>query len=404
MELRLATMKPSVRLLNCARGGIINEADLCEALKDDKIGGAALDVYESEPLAKNSPLRDCPNLILTPHLGASTVEAQDNVGLEVAQGISDYLLQGSLMNSINMPSLDAQTSAKVQPYLRLGEKMGVLLAKLGQVGTERLAITYGGLATELPGDPIARSIIKGFLGAAEGEEVNLVNVRSMAKERGLVVEEIKSTQQVDFREWLHIRAWAGEEKVSVAGSFFGLAQHPRIVRLNSQPVEIVPDGILFMMLMNSTEPRFLISEQVRGAPFIDQFGIDTVPTGYLVMAPGGEVGRVGKADLVQANEPERVRANALTASMYGFHLLYLEAGSGADSPVNPDLIHAARSVEGLTVMVGGGLRDGDAVRRAVEAGADWVVTGTLIEETADSTALVQALDDVLSGLSVQSSS
>ena len=242
-----ATMKPSVRLLNCARGGIINESDICEALKDGKIAGAALDVYESEPLAKNSPLRDCPNLILTPHLGASTVEAQDNVGLEVAQGISDYLLQGSLMNSINMPSLDAQTSAKVQPYLRLGEKMGVLLAKLGQVGTERLAITYGGLATELPGDPIARSIIKGFLGAAEGEEVNLVNVRSMAKERGLVVEEIKSTQQVDFREWLHIRAWAGEEKVSVAGSFFGLAQHPRIVRLNSQPVEIVPDGILFMM-------------------------------------------------------------------------------------------------------------------------------------------------------------
>jgi len=242
-----AKMKPSVRLLNCARGGIINEADLCEALKESKIAGAALDVYESEPLAKDSPLRDCPNLILTPHLGASTVEAQDNVGLEVAQGIADYLLHGSLINSLNMPSLDSQTSAKVQPYLRLGEKMGVLLAKLGQVGTERLAITYGGLATELPGDSIARSIIKGFLGAAEGEEVNLVNVRAMAKERGLVVEEIKSNEQVDFREWLHIRAWAGNEKVSVAGSFFGLAQHPRIVRLNSQPVEISPDGILFMM-------------------------------------------------------------------------------------------------------------------------------------------------------------
>ena len=164
------------------------------------------------------------------------------------------------------------------------------------------------------------------------------------------------------------------------------------------------DGILFMMLMNSTDPRFLISEQVRGAPFIDQFGIDTVPTGYLVMAPGGEVGRVGKADLVRADEPERVRANALTASMYGFHLLYLEAGSGAEMPVSPALIQAARSVEGLTVMVGGGLRDGAAVRRAVEAGADWVVTGTLIEETEDSSALMQALDDVLSGLSTQSSS
>ena len=156
-----------------------------------------------------------------------------------------------------------------------------------------------------------------------------------------------------------------------------------------------------MMLMNSTDPR-LISEQVRGAPFIDQFGIDTVPTGYLVMAPGGEVGRVGKADLVRADEPER-QGECLTASMYGFHLLYLEAGSGAEMPVSPALF-AARSVEGLTVMVGGGLRDGAAVRRAVEAGADWVVTGTLIEETEDSSALMQALDDVLSGLSTQSSS
>jgi len=242
-----ARMKPSVRLLNCARGGIVSEYDLLEALKAGQIAGAALDVYESEPLADDSPLRQCPNLILTPHLGASTVEAQDNVGLEVAQGIADYLLRGSLTNSINMPSLDAQTSAKVQPHLRLGEKMGVLLARLGQTGTERLVITYGGLATELPGDPIARSIIKGFLGAAEGEEVNLVNVRAMARERGLVVEEIKSSEQVDFREWLHIRAWAADKEISVAGSFFGLAQHPRIVRLNSQPVEIVPEGILFMM-------------------------------------------------------------------------------------------------------------------------------------------------------------
>ena len=242
-----AKMKPSVRLLNCARGGIVSEADLTEALQAGQIAGAALDVYEAEPLAADSPLRNCPNLILTPHLGASTAEAQDNVGIEVAQGIADYLLRGSLMNSINMPSLDAQTSTKVQPYLRLGERMGLLLSRLGQAGTERLVITYGGLATELPGDPIARAIIKGFLGAAMGEEVNLVNVRAMAKERGLVVEEIKSSEQVDFKEWLHIRAWAGDEKVSVGGSFFGLAQHPRIVRLNSQPVEIVPEGILFMM-------------------------------------------------------------------------------------------------------------------------------------------------------------
>ena len=164
------------------------------------------------------------------------------------------------------------------------------------------------------------------------------------------------------------------------------------------------DGILFMMLMNSTDPRFLVSEQVRGAPYIAQFGIDTVPTGYLVMAPGGEVGRVGQADLVMPKDVGRVKANALTASMYGFRLLYLEAGSGADAPVNPALIRAARDVEGLTLMVGGGLRDAASVQYAVEAGADWVVTGTLIEETGDTAALTQALDDVLSGLRPQSSS
>jgi len=242
-----AKMKPEIRLLNCARGGIINEKDLLDALKGGLIAGAALDVYESEPLDNDSELRKCPNLILTPHLGASTKEAQDNVGLEVSQGITDYLLHGSLINSINMPSLDAQTSAQVQPYLKLGEKLGLLLAKLGQVGTERLTITYGGLATELPGDPIARSIIKGFLGAAEGEEINLVNVHSIAKERGLIIQEVKSNEQVDFREWLQIQACAGNEEISVAGSFFGLIQHPRIVRLNSQPVEIIPDGVLFMM-------------------------------------------------------------------------------------------------------------------------------------------------------------
>ena len=121
-----AKMKPSVRLLNCARGGIVSEADLIEGLQGGQIAGAALDVYEAEPLAVDSPLRNCPNLILTPHLGASTAEAQDNVGIEVAQGIADYLLRGSLMNSINMPSLDAQTSANVQPYLRLGRADGLV--------------------------------------------------------------------------------------------------------------------------------------------------------------------------------------------------------------------------------------------------------------------------------------
>lgn len=159
------------------------------------------------------------------------------------------------------------------------------------------------------------------------------------------------------------------------------------------------DGILFMMLMNSTDRRFLIEEQARGAPFVRRFDLETVPTGYVVMAPGGEVGRVGQADLVSPDDEARVEGYANAGAMYGFRLLYLEAGSGADEPVRPGLIRTASAVPGLVVMVGGGLRDGHAVRAAVEAGADWVVTGTLIEDADAGPALHAALDDVLSGLS-----
>jgi phosphoglycerol geranylgeranyltransferase len=158
------------------------------------------------------------------------------------------------------------------------------------------------------------------------------------------------------------------------------------------------DGILFMMLMNSTDRRFLVEEQARGAPFVHRFGLDAVPTGYVVIEPGGEVGRVGRADLVAPDDAGRVEGYAHAGAMYGFRLLYLEAGSGASEPVRPEMIRTAAAVPGLVVMVGGGLRTGHAVRAAVEAGADWVVTGTLIEDADAGSALHDALDDILSGL------
>ena len=126
----MAKMKKGVRLLNCARGGIIVEEDLIEAIKSGQVAGAALDVYESEPLAKDHPLRSLSQVIMTPHLGASTDEAQENVGIEVAEAISDYLLNGAVRNAVNLPNLDAKTYAQVKPYLNLGEKLGRLLAQL----------------------------------------------------------------------------------------------------------------------------------------------------------------------------------------------------------------------------------------------------------------------------------
>ncbi|MCX7722794.1 MAG: phosphoglycerate dehydrogenase [Verrucomicrobiae bacterium] len=248
-----AKMKRGVRIINCARGGIVNESDLYHAIKSGQVAGAALDVYETEPPPAEFPLRSLPEVIMTPHLGASTGEAQEHVGIEVAEAITEYLLHGTVRNAVNVPNLDAKTFALVKPYLNLGEKLGRLVAQLGPKRNERLVITYGGRAAEMPGDPIARAVLKGFLESAEGKEVNYVNVRIIAKSIGLVVEEIKSSEEVDFTEWLHVAAYSRERKVEAAGTFYGPRGQARIVRINSHPVEIVPEGVL-LFLTNKDRP------------------------------------------------------------------------------------------------------------------------------------------------------
>jgi D-3-phosphoglycerate dehydrogenase len=243
-----ARMKKGVRVLNCARGGIIHEAALLAALNRGQVAGAALDVYEVEPLPKDSPLRAHPNVIMTPHLGASTEEAQENVGIEVAEAITDYLLNGAVRNAVNLPSLDAKTYAQVKPYLLLGEKLGRLLAQLAPRQVDRLFITYGGKAQEITTDPVTRSILRGFLELSAGKDINYVNVRAAAHSRGIVVEDKKSDEPVTFNEWLHVAVHSGGKKVvSAGGTFFGSPNNPRIVRLFSQPVEIIPSGIVFLM-------------------------------------------------------------------------------------------------------------------------------------------------------------
>jgi len=242
-----AKMKRGARVLNCARGGIINEADLLAAINSGHIAGAALDVYETEPPPADFPLRSLPQVVMTPHLGASTEEAQENVGIEVAEAITDYLLSGAVRNAVNLPNLDAQMFAAVKPFLTLGGKLGRLVAQLAPKRNDRIEITYGGKAREWPTDPITRSVLKGFLELAGGSEVNQVNVLSLAAALGLEVKEIKSSEQTDFNEWLHVAVYSASEKTSAGGSVFGAKSQPRIVRLNSQPVEIVPEGVIFLM-------------------------------------------------------------------------------------------------------------------------------------------------------------
>ena len=153
-----------------------------------------------------------------------------------------------------------------------------------------------------------------------------------------------------------------------------------------------------MMLMNSNTRRFLIGEQIRGAPYLEKFGVEALPTGYLVCAPGGRVGEVGEAELIQPDESELVHAYALTARMFGFKILYLEAGSGADTQVHPRLVESARTVENLTIVVGGGIRTPEQAALAAQAGADWIVTGTLTEDAADLEELRQRISGITAAL------
>src|SRR5258708_14957172 len=243
----VAKMKAGVRLMNCARGGIINEADLFEGIKSGKVAGAALDVYEVEPPPKDFPLRDLPQVIMTPHLGASTEEAQENVGIEVAEAITDYLLNGAVRNAVNLPNLDAKTYAIVSPFLILAEKLGRLLAQIAPKRNDELVITDAGKGTELPTDQIPRHLLKGFRESAGGHDVNQVNVRALAGSLGLVVEEIKSNEETDYNEWIHAAVKSGGQRFSAGGTILGKRHQPRIVRLMGQPVEIIPEGILFLM-------------------------------------------------------------------------------------------------------------------------------------------------------------
>jgi D-3-phosphoglycerate dehydrogenase len=250
---RLALCKKGVRIVNCARGGLVAEDALHDALKSGHVGAAALDVFEVEPPPAEFPLRELPNIVFTPHLGASTAEAQENVGIEIAQAIRAALLEGEIRNAVNMPSIDAKTAAVVKPYLTLGDKMGRFVAQLAPKRNDRVVITYGGKAVEMPTDAISRAILTGFLKHAGGEEVNSVNVRSMASTIGLDVQEVRSSEQTDFNEWLHVAVFSGDSKVSLGGTFFGAKNDPRIVRVNGNSVEVTPSGVV-LMLENRDRP------------------------------------------------------------------------------------------------------------------------------------------------------
>lgn len=248
---RIAKMKRGVRIVNCARGGLIDETALAEALRSRHVAGAALDVFETEPLPADSPLREISNLVLTPHLGASTAEAQESVGIEIAQAVRAALLEGTIRNAVNMPSLDAKTLAVIGPHLRFGEKLGRFLSQLAPRHIEHLNINYSGKVNEVDTTTITRAILKGFLRSAGGSEVNEVNAPAFAQTLGLKITETRLSTPGDYTDMLELSAATEGKSVSVGGAFFGPS--PRIVSINARPVEARPHGFI-LVLENTDRP------------------------------------------------------------------------------------------------------------------------------------------------------
>ena len=238
-------MKPGVMIINCARGGIVNEKDLVDALKSGKVGGAALDVFETEPPGA-SPLLKFNNVICTPHLGASTAEAQTNVAVAVAEQIISYLQTGTIINAVNIPSVSGELLAKLQPYLTLAERMGCLQAQLAEGSIKGVTIKYLGDFLGLDMNPVTTAGIKGLLAPFLKDEVNFVNAPVIAKERGIKVVESRSVEAEDFTNLITIHATASKGSNTVSGTIFG-KREPRIVRINNFRLEVVPEGHLLFI-------------------------------------------------------------------------------------------------------------------------------------------------------------
>ena len=249
----LARTKPGVRIINCARGGLIDEAALKDALDSGQVGGAALDVFETEP-AKASPLFGTANFISTPHLGASTSEAQVNVAIQVAEQMSDYLLLGGVTNAINMPSLTAEEAPRLKPYMALAEKLGKLVGQVIGTDVQSIAIEVEGAAAQLNPKPITGAVLAGLMGTYS-DTVNMVNAPFLAKERGLDVREVRHDREGDYHTLVAVTVVTSKGERRVAGTLFGNSG-PRLVEMFGVEVEAELDGTM-IYIVNTDAPGFI---------------------------------------------------------------------------------------------------------------------------------------------------
>ncbi|WP_085904127.1 phosphoglycerate dehydrogenase [Kiloniella majae] len=249
----LAKTKKGVRIINCARGGLVVEADLKDALESGHVAGAASDVFEVEP-AKDSVLFGAPNFVATPHLGASTAEAQENVALQVAEQLSDYLLTGAVTNALNMPSLTAEEFNKLEPYMALSQQLGSFAGQLTRTGLKAIKIDYEGSVASLNCRPLTQTIVASLL-APIMDSVNVVSAPVIARERNIDVSEAKHERDCDFQTLIRLTVTTEKGERSVAGTLFG-GKRPRLV--NIKGIEIEAElGKHMLYLTNEDSPGYI---------------------------------------------------------------------------------------------------------------------------------------------------
>jgi len=249
----LARTKKGVRIVNCARGGLIDEAALKEGLESGHIAGAALDVFAQEP-AKENALFGTPGLICTPHLGASTTEAQVNVAIQVAEQMSDFLLLGGITNAVNVPSLSAEEAPRLKPYMALAEKLGRLLGQITATEIRSIDIEVEGAAAELNIKPVTGAVLAGVM-STWSDTVNMVNAPYLAKERGIAVREIRSEGEGDYHTLVAVTVGTEQGPKRVEGTLFG-NRAPRLVKIFGIPVEAELTGQM-IYIVNTDAPGFI---------------------------------------------------------------------------------------------------------------------------------------------------
>jgi len=247
-------MKDGVRIINCARGGLIEEGDLAEAIKSGKVAAAGLDVFSTEPLAEDSSLRDLDRLVLTPHLGASTAEAQENVGYEVAVCIHEAITGGMVQNGINAPSIDPKQLKILRPYLELASKMGTVIQQLTPEEVTLIRITYSGNLLNMDVKPLNRAFQKGYLRRIT-TDVNDVNAPRIMERLGIKGEIVQNDLERDYTELIRIEAKDSEGKsYPIEGTLIGKSQRPRLTRVFGRNLEVLLDENYLMVVENKDVP------------------------------------------------------------------------------------------------------------------------------------------------------